>query len=121
MSAVVNFKHYNRIFKDYNLWEPEAAKDYYGNPRIEEWGISETHPCVLTNHLGPISTVMSALSVKWREKILKKVEQFMALGFKSMFYDQPSTIFPDYGFMEEGHRPESAYNGYLTLLSEIRR
>jgi len=52
--------------------------------------------------------------------VLRLTDDYLDLGYTSMFYDQPFEVNPDYGFADRGHRPEHTHRDALALITRVR-
>lgn len=122
VSALINFRHpcVPLVLHDPAL-QSQIQRRYDGTARTENWAGSHNHSTLFTKHLGPESYVYSPFSPEHRERVLRLTEQYMDLGYTSMFYDQPFEVHPDYGFADRGGRPELTHHAAIELVGEVAR
>lgn len=122
VSALINFRHpCVPLVLDDPVLQGQIQRRYDGTARTENWSASHHHGSLFSKHLGPESYVYSPFSAAHRERVLRLTEEYMDLGYTSMFYDQPFEIHPDYGFMDSGGRPELTHHAALELVGEVAR
>jgi hypothetical protein len=119
--ALTNFRHPN---VGLHLSDPDlpnqVQRRYTGTPRIENWSANHTFGDIWTYHIGPDSYVFSPFSVAHRERVLRLTSDYQDIGYTSMFYDQPFEHDPDYGFVDQGHPPNTTHPEALKLVGEVR-
>lgn len=118
VSALINFRLANCMSSVYN--EAEAVRNLDGSPRIEQFSGSNYHYSFWTPHLGPVSHVLSPRSKSWRERVYQQTREYLALGFTSMFYDQPFQYHPDYSKQEYGE-PDEVMAECVDAIAEVRK
>jgi len=118
VSALTNFRLANCMSTKCNA--AEAVRNYDGSPRVEQWAGSNYHFSLWTPHLGPLSYVLSPRSESWRRRILKQTQEYLDLGFTSMFYDQPFQYHPDYSKQKYGE-PDEVYAECVNVIAEVRK
>ncbi len=120
-SALINFRHPPVSLR---LGDPTLQREvqhrYDGTARTENWCGSHNHAGLWTKHLGPESYVFSPFSEEHRQRVLELTREYLDLGYCSMFYDQPFEVHPDYGFIDDGMRPEHTHEHALTLIAQVR-
>jgi len=119
--ALINFRHPNVPL---HLSDPalqrQIQRRYDGTARTENWSGAHDHGRLLVPWMGPESYVYSPFSSEHRDRVLRLTRDYLDLGYTSMFYDQPFEHHPDYGFMAQGHRPETTHDAALRLIAEVR-
>lgn len=121
INALVNFR-----FPNTNLAQRggeilrQIKRCYDGSPQTENWSANRNLGPWLSRHIGPESLIYSPFSPAYRQWLLERVGRYIDLGYTSMFYDQPFEMRPDYGFCEQGGRPEMTYAVKLKLIGEVR-
>jgi hypothetical protein len=118
VSALINFRLANSRSSVYD--EKEAVRNLDGSPRVEQWSGSSYHYTFWTPHLGPVCHVLSPRSEQWRQRVYRQTEEYLALGFTSMFYDQPFQFHPDYSVQEHG-APDESPAACQDVIAEVRR
>jgi len=120
-SALINFRH---PVAAQAIADPAVAaqvqRRYDGTLRTENWSGSHHHASLFVKHLGPESWVYSPFAPEHIERVLRLTDDYLALGYTSMFYDQPFEVNPDYGFADRGHRPEHTHRDALALIARVR-
>lgn len=120
--ALINFRHPNvgLHLPDKRLLD-RVQKRYTGTPRTENWAANHTMGDLWSHHIGPQSYVFSPFSRFQRDRVIRISRDYLALGYTSMFYDQPFEYDPDYGFAGRGKQPDMAHHEALTLVGKVRR
>ena len=120
--ALINFRHPNVAL---HLSEPDlpnrVQRRFTGTFRTENWTANHTFGNLETKHIGPESYVFSPFSLAHRERVMRLTREYLALGYSSMFYDQPFEIHPDYGFVDHGHTPDTTHHEALQIIGEVRK
>lgn len=120
-SALINFRHPNVAARLHDPTLQSEIKRYYdGTAQTENWRGSHCHAGLWTPHLGPQSYLFSPFSTAHQERVLRLTRDYLDLGYASMFYDQPFETQPDYGFLEQGHRPEHTHRDAVRLIARVR-
>lgn len=122
VSALINFRLTNPVSSLYKTQShKEVVRNFDGSIR------QENYPCSLYNaqskpyHFGPVSYVLSSRSESFRKRVLEQTEEYLSLGYTSMFFDQPFETFPDYGNMNyKDASPDDVYENTVKLLSTVR-
>jgi len=121
-SALINFRHPNVPL---HLPDPDIVNRvqhrYSGTFRTENWAGNHTHGDLWSRHIGPESYVFSPFSSAHRERVIRLTEDYLSLGYTSMFYDQPFENSPDYGFIERGYPPDATHHQALEIIREVRK
>lgn len=122
VSALVNFRHPNpmRSLTDAAV-TGQVKRCYDGTLQTENWSGSHYHGSLFVKHLGPESYIYSPFSPAYQERVMRITGEYLALGYNSMFFDQPFEVMPDYGFIESGHKPETTHAAALDLIARVRR
>ena len=120
--ALINFRHPNvgLHLADPNLPE-RVQRRFTGTPRTENWAGNHTSGGLWSHHIGPESYVFSPFAADHRERVLRLTRDYLDLGYSSMFYDQPFELHPDYGFAEQGCRPDRTHHEAVRLVAEVRQ
>lgn len=120
--ALTNFRHPNVAL---HLPDPalrdRVQRRYTGTPRTENWTGNHTLGEFWAKHIGPESYVFSPFAEGHRERVEAITNDYLDLGYSSMFYDQPFEMHPDYGFGDEGHPPDTTHAAALELVERVRR
>lgn len=122
VSALINFRHPNpvRSLTDEAV-RGQIKRCYDGTAQTENPSASHNHGSLGIPHLGPESYVYSPFCPEYQERVMRITKEYLALGYNSMFFDQPFEIFPDYGFVDRGHKPETTHAAALDLIARLRR
>jgi hypothetical protein len=122
VSALINFRHpcVPLVLNDPAL-QTQIQRRYDGTARTENWSASHHHCTLFSKHLGPESYVYSPFSEAHRQRVQRLTEEYLDLGYTSMFYDQPFEINSDYGFISQGGRPELTHHAAIELVGETAR
>ena len=119
--ALINFRHPNVAL---HLSAPDlperVQRRYTGTFRTENWTGNHTFGDLWAKHIGPESYVFSPFSPAHRERVLQLTRDYLDLGYRSMFYDQPFEIHPDYGFIGSGQPPGATHHEALKLVGAVR-
>lgn len=120
--ALINFRHPNpvRSLTDESV-AGQVKRCYDGTAQTENWSGSHYHGSLFVKHLGPESYVYSPFSPEYQERVMRLTGEYLDMGYNSMFFDQPFEVMPDYGFIEQGHRPETTHAAALDLVARVRR
>jgi len=122
VSALVNFRLVNpslEVFKNENLIsEVQTALD--GTTRVFFASGALIPGLSTVPHLGPYDNVLSPFSEKYRQRVLRQIQDYLDLGYTSLFYDQPFEFYPDYSRKDNGGSPEMTYAKTLELIREVR-
>lgn len=122
VSALVNFRLVNpslEVFKDECLInEVQTALD--GTTRVYFFSVALIPGLCTVPHLGPYDNVFSPFSQKYRQRVLRQIQDYLGLGYTSLFYDQPFEFYPDYSRKDNGCLPEMTYAKTLELIREVR-
>lgn len=120
--ALINFRHPNVAL---HLSDPELPNQlqrrFTGTFRTENFVGTHTFGDIRARHIGPESYVFSPFSAAHRERVIRLTRDYLALGYSSMFYDQPFETHPDYGFAHRGYPPDATHHEALTLVGEVRK
>ena len=120
--ALINFRHPNVAL---HLPDPElprrVQRRFTGTFRTENWTADHTFGDLWAKHIGPESYVFSPFSAAHRERVIRLTRDYMALGYSSVFYDQPFEIHPDYGFGDRQCPPDATHHEALQLVGEVRK
>jgi hypothetical protein len=123
MSSLVNFRLVNpqRDFFQKNNLMPETQQLLCGTTKYEAWPVANIpgrfYP---TAHLGPGCYTFSPFSAKYHERVLKKIDKYLELGYTSIFYDHPFENLPDYSRRNSNKLPEKTYAELLKLIQKVR-
>lgn len=121
VSALVNFRHPNPVLSlSQEQVQSRIKRCYDGTAQTENWSGSHNHGTLFVKHLGPESYIYSPFSPDHCERVLRLTRDYLELGYNSMFYDQPFEVRPDYGFIAQGHRPETTHAKALELIARVR-
>ena len=119
VSALVNFRLIGTaldVFEQENFKEEiQVALD--GSAKVEVWSGSLIPGHFLTSFLGPYCNLFSPFSEKYRQRVMEKLQEYLDLGYTSLFYDQPFEYYPDYSKKDNGGVPEMTYAQTLELVS----
>ena len=89
--------------------------------KIETWPVAlipgKYYPA---SHVGPACNVFSPFSDKYRQRILKLIDEYLDFGYTSLFYDQPFEYLPDYSRKDKGGSPERTYATLLETIRQVR-
>ena len=120
--ALINFRHPNPVqsLTDGAIGG-QIKRCYDGTAQTENWSGSHHHGSLFVKHLGPESYIYSPFAPEYHERVLRLTGEYLALGYNSMFFDQPFEVLPDYGFMDAGHRPEMTHAAALDIIARLRR
>lgn len=120
-SALVNFRHPNVALSLHDpALQEQVQRRYDGTARTEMFSGSHHHTGLWTQQLGPESYVFSPFSEAQQERVGRLVREYLDLGYTSLFYDQPFEYYPDYGFLEQGQRPQHTHRAALELIARAR-
>ncbi len=118
-SALINFRHPLSLKA---ISEPaitgQVIRRFDGTARTENWNASHHHGTLFARHLGPESWIYSPFSPEHRERIMRITDDYLDLGYTSMFYDQPFEVGPDYGRADAS--PERTHHEALERIREVR-
>ncbi len=122
VNALINFRLTDPTSTLYHEHaHQEVTHDCTGLPRCEGYPATHAHPGdMFARHLGPYSHVCSPFAPGYRQRVLRQVAAYCALGFTSMFYDQPLEM-ADYTCWAEGALPERTQAAQASLLAEVRQ
>jgi hypothetical protein len=98
----------------------ELALRYDGTPYVEEFLPSQWHPAFEAAHVGTMTYVLDPRVDGYRERVLRKVAETLALGFDSVHWDQPHMHWPSYRDDVPG-QPYGVHSATVGLLLEVRR
>ena len=120
--ALINFRHPNVAL---HLPDPDllnqVQRRFVGTCRTENWTMNHIFEEPWAQHIGPESYVFSPFSKAHRERVLRLTRDYQALGYSSMFYDQPFEQHPDYGFADRGFPPDATQHEALQIIGEVRK
>lgn len=123
VSALINFRLMDpmrNVFKTEKL-EDEMQEVLLGTKKAEAWPVANIPgkfwPAA---HIGPGCNVFSPFSEKYKQRVLKLMDEYLDFGYTSLFYDQPFEIYPDYSRKEGGGVPELTYEALLKIIREVR-
>ena len=123
VSALINFRLMNpkrTVFKTDKL-EAEMQETLDGTTKAEAWPVAlipgKFFP---TSHLGPGCQVFSPFSEKYRQRVLRLMDEYLDFGYTSLFYDQPFEYFPDYSRKATGGVPELTYEALLQMIRDVQ-
>ncbi len=120
-SALINFRHPNvRLHLPDPTVQRQIQRRYDGTARTENWSGSHHHAGLPTQHLGPESYVFSPFSEAHQERVMRLTREYLNLGYTAMFYDQPFESYPDYAFLQQGHRPAHTHHAAIQLIARVR-
>ncbi len=121
VSALVNFRHLNPTSKRFGSHvATEIKRCYDGSPQTENWSGSAHHGVLFVEHLGPQSNMYSPFSAVYQERMMRLTGEYMAMGYNSMFFDQPWEKNPDYAFVDPGRAPDTTQAAVGELLRQVR-
>ena len=119
--ALINFRHPNvALHLSAQDLPDRVQRRFTGTFRTENWAANHTFGDLWARHIGPESYVFSPFSSAHRERVLRLTQDYLDLGYSSMFYDQPFEVHPDYGFLDRGGRPEATHAEALELVGMVR-
>jgi len=121
VSALVNFRLMNKSIKAAEKYEDEMQTALDGSPKMEIYPVSLIPGNFSAAHLGPYCDCFSPFSEKYRHRVLKKIDEYMKIGYTSLFYDQPFECRPDYSHKHRGGVPEMTYRATLDLIRDVRQ
>lgn len=121
VNALVNFRLFPSAPAFADKYLQDAAKLLDGSLRMEDYSLSQYSLCGWTPDRGPANYVASPFSKAYQERVLRWTEEYIDLGYISMFYDQPFETTPDYGRIADGCRPEDTYAAVGSLVAAVRR
>lgn len=124
VSGLINFRLMNplrSVFNKDNL-KDEMQEVLLGTKKAEAWPIAlipgKFFP---TSHIGPGCNVFSPFSEKFRQRVLKLMDEYLDFGYTSLFYDQPFEYLPDYSRKSKGGVPELTYEALLKIIREVSK
>ena len=122
VSALVNLVLLNPTLDLYERegLASEVQRAYDGSPRVEVWSARYIPGRWKTSHLGPYCPFASPFSQRIRRWILDLVQQYLDLGYTSLFYDMPFETHPDYSRKDDGCVPEMTYAAKVELIGAVR-
>ena len=122
VSALVNFVLLNPTLDLYETegLASEVQRAYDGSPKVEVWSARYVPGRWKTSHLGPYCPFSSPFSDRIRRWILDLVQQYLDLGYTSLFYDMPFETHPDYSRKDDGCIPEMTYAAKVELIGAVR-
>ena len=121
VSALVNFRLTNPMSTLYKKEShAELIRSIDGSIRTESYPGSYYHAQERPIHAGPISYVLSPRSESYQRRVLRQTQEYINLGFTSMFYDQPFEVCPDYNLKHKDASPDDVYGGCLELVARVR-
>jgi hypothetical protein len=98
----------------------ELALRYDRTPYVEEYLPSQWHAPFEAAHIGTMTHVLDPRVRGYRERVLSKVAERLALGFDSLHWDQPHMHWPSYRDDVEG-QPADVQTETVELVSAVRR
>ena len=108
VSALVNFRLMNpslNVYNEENL-DKEVQQGFCGSKKMEMYSCALVPGRFFSCHLGPHCHVLSPFSEKYRQRLRHQIQEYLDLGYTSLFYDQPFETLPDYSRKESGGIPE---------------
>ena len=99
--------------------EIQVALD--GSAKVEVWSGSLIPGHFSTSFLGPYCNLFSPFFEKYRQRVIEKLQEYLDLGYTSLFYDQPFESYPDYSKKDSGGVPEMTYAATLDLIRDVRK
>lgn len=121
VSALVNFRLLNLSLRVTERYKNELQKALDGSIKMECYVGSLIPGNFYTNYMGPYCVVFSPFSERYRRRVMKKIDEYMKMGYTSLFYDQPFEAFPDYSHIKSGGVPEMTYAKLLELIRDVRQ
>lgn len=121
VSALVNFRLLNLSLKVSEKYKNELQKALDGSIKMECYPVALIPGNFATYHLGPYCGVFSPFSERYRRRVMKKIDEYIEMGFTSLFYDQPFEPAPDYSHIKSGGIPEMTYPKLLELIGDVRQ
>ncbi len=122
VSALINFRLMNpmrNVFKAEKL-EDEMQEVLLGTKKVEAWPVALIPGKFwLPAHMGPGCHIFSPFSDKYRQRVLKLMDEYLDFGYTSLFYDQPFEFRPDYSRRTKGGVPELTYEAVLKIIREV--
>lgn len=121
VNALVNFRLFPanpHFIEKYGL---DALRLLDGSLYTENYSATHHFPGGWTHDRGPNCCISSSFAKSYRERVLRWTQEYMDLGYVSMFYDQPFETKPDYGRIADGCRPEDTYAAVVSLVAEVRQ
>lgn len=122
VSGLINFRLMNPlrdVFTNGDLKE-EMQEVLLGTKKVEAWSMAlipgKFFP---TTHVGPGCQVFSPFSEKYRQRVLKLIDEYLDFGYTSLFYDQPFEYLPDYSRKANGGVPELTYAALVKILRDV--
>jgi hypothetical protein len=120
VNALVNFRLIPASTPFLERYGAESSRLLDGSPHTEIYSGSHNSLCGWTPDRGPTCHICSSFAQSYRERVLRWTEQYLDLGYVSMFYDQPFETTADYGRIADGCRPEDTYAAVCSLVKEVR-
>jgi hypothetical protein len=121
VSALVNFRHLNPTSQRFGGHAASEIKRCYdGSPQTENWSGSAHHGVLFVEHLGPEANLYSPFSAVYQERMMRLTGEYLAMGYNSMFFDQPWEKNPDYAFVGAGCAPDTTQAAVGELLRQVR-
>lgn len=122
VSALINFRCTNPMSTLYKKESyTEVMRNFDGSIRTESWASSHYHANPRPIHFGPISYILNPRSEGYQRRVLRQTQEYINLGFTSMFFDQPFEVYPDYNLKHKNASPDDVYEGCLELIGNIRK
>ncbi|MCC6581042.1 MAG: hypothetical protein IT440_11430 [Phycisphaeraceae bacterium] len=122
VSALINFRLANPSMNAFHQegLEDEMQRNLDGTPRVENSAVARIPGHFVTPYYGPSCHIFSSFSEKYQQRVLRKIDEYIDLGYTSLFYDQPFEQGADYGRIDRGCMPEMTYAALVDLLRQVR-
>jgi len=121
VSALVNFRLMNKSLRAAEDYKDEMQTALDGSTKMAIYSGSLIPGNFNSYHLGPYCDFFSPFSARYRQHVLGKIDEYMEMGYTSLFYDQPFEYLPDYSHKERGGVPEMTYQATLELIRDVRK
>jgi hypothetical protein len=120
ISALTNFRHINVRSDLYETYKKHAVLCYDGSEFRESYLTCKGTTHLFAPNLGGSCIVLSPHSPMYRRRVNELLDQYMELGYNTIFYDQPFLHQLDYNFFSPGDRPDNTLNQLYDVVVEAR-
>jgi len=121
VSALVNFRHVNITSGLYGKYKDHAIKRIDGTDLTENYLTIKHTATGYARHFGGVCIPLSPHSEKTAERVHSVMDKYEALGYDSLFFDQPFHYELDYNLQKPGDRPDNGCGQWFALIEDVNK
>ena len=120
ISALTNFRHINVRSDLYETYKNHAVLCHDGSEFRECYLTCKGTTHLFAPYLGGNCMVLSPHSPMYGKRVHELLDNYIELGYNTIFYDQPFLHQLDYNFFSSADRPDNTLNQLYNVVTETR-